>query len=238
MRDNSLVCPYCKVRLRHLGSDYDHPLESIVCESCSQIFTDSEVVAVCHNCGAKNAVDDLNVVSYFAYQISEKGRISARVGEMESMFALFDRLGNVSHSYFEQFLDWNIDMLRRYKNEAYLTVTAIKFGNIEEIADIVGASRMAQLIDTLTVRLKEILRTTDVVTRSSMGTLCFLLPHTNAEEARVVTARISDLRDLVTLENAPKLEIDIVTRTLPESGDIVARERNAKELLANIMYGA
>ena len=234
LRENSMTCPYCKTRLRHLGSDYDHPMENFVCNDCSNTCTEPEVVVICHSCGNRSPVDDLGVTTYFKYRLTEKGRISARVGEMESAYALFDRLGNVSYSYFEQFLDWNLNLMRRYGKESDLTILAVRFDNIEEIADAVGGPKMAQLIDALTSRLKEILRVTDVVMRSSIGTLYFLLPHTSGEQTKTVTSKVYSLSDQVVLENAPRLRISIAARTLPESADSVCRERNAKEILANI----
>ena len=235
VRESSMVCPFCGTRLRHLGSDYDHPLESLICFECSHTFTDAAVLTSCHNCGARNAVNELGVVSYFTYRLSEKGRVTARVGEMETAFALFDRLGNVSYSYFEEFLDWNINMARRYKAEYTATLVAVRFSNMEMIGGLVGGARMAQMIDAITMRLKELLRGTDVVMRSSMGVLCFLLPHTNMSQDRVVTSRVMEMRDQVILENAPRLEISVTSRTFPESADVVIRERNAREMLVNVM---
>jgi GGDEF domain-containing protein len=231
IRDNSMVCPFCRAVLRHIGSDYDHPLESIVCEDCAECSTDSYVLAVCRNCGSRNVADELGVRSYFTYTLTEKGRTAARVGQMENAYALFDRLGAMGYALFEQMLDWNINMLKRYPDDNPFTVIALRFDNIEEIGDAVGDARTAQMIDALTVRLKNIIRTTDMVMRSSMDTLCFFLPHTDKEQSRIVTGRMEALRDDVILKDAPRLGISIRTRTLPEDPKTVCAEGNAKMLL-------
>jgi len=96
---------------------------------------------------------------------------------------------------------------------------------------VVGNARTAQMIDALTVRLKNIIRTTDMVMRPSMDTLCFFLPHTDSEQSRIVTGRMEALRDDVVLKDAPKLRLSINTRTLPESPKEVCGEGSAKMLL-------
>ncbi|MFD2883408.1 hypothetical protein ACFS4T_13870 [Pseudomonas lini] len=38
LKDGLLLCPNCLNRLRHIGSDYDRPLENYRCRSCQAFF--------------------------------------------------------------------------------------------------------------------------------------------------------------------------------------------------------
>ncbi len=230
LHENSMVCSFCGVRLRHLGCDYDHPLDSTVCDDCGAHFVEPMVLAVCYACGARNMPDELAVRNFRAWRITDKGRISARVGELEIAYGLFDRLGLVNPLYFQQFMGWMTDFARRYKDEAF-SVVILHFSNMEAIADAIGSQRMSLLIDAMATRLKELLRVTDITSRSGMGTLWFLLPRTPRERGELVRGRILDMRDLVELEDAPALEMKSELFAFPEDTGRFAEGTSIREIL-------
>lgn len=232
LQEEGLFCPHCKTRLRHLGSDYDHPLESMICSACKSHFVEAQVVASCYACGAVNNPGDLTPRVFHSWRITDKGRISARIGRMEVEYALFDRLGNVAFSYFEQFLGWSVHYARRYPDQTF-TVLVLRFVNLERIADALGNHRMSQLLDSIATRLKELLRLTDVTSRSALGTLWFLLPHTSRQQSAIVLKRFESLRELVAIEDAPRLEMRIAHRSFPDDFRQEGRDKRigAKELL-------
>ena len=51
LKGDALVCPNCLSQLRHIGSDYDRPLENYRCRSCGAFFVDAEVDVRCIDCG-------------------------------------------------------------------------------------------------------------------------------------------------------------------------------------------
>ena len=235
LQEEGLFCPYCKTRLRHLGSDYDHPLESTICAMCRSHFVEPRVVASCYACATVTPPDELTPRSFHAWRITDKGRISARMGRMEVAYALFDRLGNVAFSYFEQFLGWSVRYARRYPDQTF-TLLVLRFVNLESMADALGNHRMAQLLDSIATRLKELLRLTDVTSRSALGTLWFLLPHTSSLQSGTVLRRFESLRDLVSIEDAPRLEMRIAHCSFPDDFLQGGREKTvgAKELLFDL----
>lgn len=56
-----LICPRCNVTLRHIGSDYDRPVESYACNSCGERFIEPEVKADCLKCRKKSSGEELMV---------------------------------------------------------------------------------------------------------------------------------------------------------------------------------
>lgn len=230
LHENSMVCSFCGAKLRHLGCDYDHPLDSTVCDDCGAHFVEPMVLAVCYACGARNMPDELVVRNFRAYRITDKGRISARVGELEVAYGLFDRLGLVNPLYFEQFMGWMTDFARRYKDEDF-SVVVLHFSNMEAIADAIGSQRMSLLIDAMATRLKELLRVTDITSRSGMGTLWFLLPRTPRDRGETVHGRILDMKNLVELEDAPALEMKSELFAFPEDLGRFAEGTSVREIL-------
>ncbi len=47
LKDGLMLCPNCLTRLRHIGSDYDRPMENLSCRACNVSFIDSLVHARC-----------------------------------------------------------------------------------------------------------------------------------------------------------------------------------------------
>lgn len=231
LKEEGMRCAHCRTRLRHLGSDYDHPLESMLCSTCRSNFVEPQVLASCYVCGTASLPGELAPRSFHSWRITDKGRISARVGRMEAAYALLDELGNVTFPYFEQFLGWNLHFARRYPEQTF-SLLVLRFVNLEAVADVLGNHRMVQLMDAIVSRLKELLRLTDVTSRSALGTLWFLLPRTSGAQAGTVLKRLESLRDLVSAQ-APRLEMGVASCSFPDDFQQEDRERiiGAKDLL-------
>ena len=100
------VCPRCNSALRHIGSDYDRPVESHLCNTCGQRFIEPEVKAECLQCRKKSAPQDLLVRQLYNYRLSAKGKRAVMTGNIDFAFSLFDAHRNVVPVYFYQVTDW------------------------------------------------------------------------------------------------------------------------------------
>ena len=72
--------------------------------------------------------------------------------------------------------------------------------------------------------------------RSALRTLWFLLPHTSSVQSGTVLRRFESLRDLVSIEDAPRLEMRIAHCSFPDDFLQGGREKTvgAKELLFDL----
>jgi GGDEF domain-containing protein/DNA-directed RNA polymerase subunit RPC12/RpoP len=228
LKGEGMRCPFCGVRLRHLGSDYDHPLESYICAQCDARFVDPEVVVDCHCCGARSRPEDLAVRNIHGYRLTEKGRTSVRTGSMEDIYALLDHLNYVIPDYFLQLLDWLLILIRRYPDAGF-GILGIRFDNLPELTDRLGRSRVTQMVDSVAERLRQLIRTTDVSTRTSRGGLWLLLPRTDREGCKILADRIEAMFD----ETVPgeAFRTRIVRFSAP--GDLQSEEK-AATLLAHL----
>lgn len=197
LRENTLQCPFCGTRLRHLGSDYDHPLESHLCNTCGHQFVEPAVTAACFRCETRTVPEDLVVRHVTGYSLSEKGRTSARIGTLEDVYELLDQFNYVVPAYFLQLLDWQMALTRRYPDITF-SLLGLRFANLPEITDALGRHRTKQLVEAVAERLRNMVRTTDVTTRTSLGIVWLLLPRTDREGARILASRLEAVRGLVT----------------------------------------
>jgi GGDEF domain-containing protein len=188
-----LVCPQCAARLRHIGADYDRPLENFQCNGCSQVFIDPVITARCMHCRHVTTPDTLVPRGVHALRLTEKGRLTARTGEVADVFAVLDDLNNVTPVYFESILDWLLSLCRRHRDEQF-SLVAVRIANIVELTDRFGRARVRELMDEFARRVRELIRSTDLTTRTDRHTLWLLLPKTHAEGKGIVTDRILSLR--------------------------------------------
>lgn len=78
---DGLRCPNCLTRLRHIGTDYDRPIENYQCHSCHSLFIDASVEARCLSCGHRHETDELRVREIRPFRLSEEGRLKRLNGQ-------------------------------------------------------------------------------------------------------------------------------------------------------------
>ncbi len=79
-RGQRMVCPKCQTALKHIGTDYDRPIERYRCRDCGERFNDGKVKATCLECGSINAQSDLLTRTYRSYCIGPAGESLLRLG--------------------------------------------------------------------------------------------------------------------------------------------------------------
>jgi GGDEF domain-containing protein len=214
LSSGALVCPNCLARLRHIGADYDRPLENHVCNDCDQTFAEPLVIARCLSCGAENDPESLIPRQVYSYRLGERGVLAARTGSLEDIYALFDNLNYIRPQFFESLVDWLMAICRRHPEERF-SLVGIRFRNMLELTDRIGKYRTAELVDEFALRLREAIRRTDLTTRTSRHTLWILLPKTDCPACRILVDRFEDIRKDTRQPGGEAIEYDIVTFSAP-----------------------
>ncbi|MCV6627732.1 MAG: hypothetical protein OIF38_16670, partial [Cellvibrionaceae bacterium] len=117
-QDNALRCPTCLTQLRHIGVDYDRPLERFACNSCQQRFIEGEVVGRCPNGHASNPSELLERRIYHY-------RLGPGADQFASSGRVFDNRAlqwgeSVSLENFSWLLRWNNASARRHRHQHLL----------------------------------------------------------------------------------------------------------------------
>lgn len=209
-----LVCPRCSVALRHIGSDYDRPVESYVCNSCGQRFIEPEVKADCLFCRQKSQTEDLAVRQLYNYMLTAKGKQAVQQGIMNIELSLFDGNRNVLPLYFYQVTDWLLQMKTRYSDEDF-SLLCIKIIGIQAEESTAGITQFQKIIDELAIRIRELVRITDITTSTAANTFWVLLPRTSQAGGEILASRVEKLADMVSLENGPHIDILVRCFSIP-----------------------
>lgn len=229
-RQGTLECPNCLTRLRHIGTDYDRPAESWVNEDTGAYFVEPKVVARCLDCTAVLNPEELGVRQIVNLSLTDRGEVSAKAGALDDLYDLLDNLNYVVPAYFNQLLDWLIMLTRRYPTDAF-TIIGLRMDNILELTNSLGHEATSILLDTFCGRLKELLRTTDVTTRTGRRLFWLLLPKTPEAGRKIILGRIMALAEYTRQPSGEQLNYSSVAVTIPD--DIKDKE-DASLLLARL----
>lgn len=230
MNQGSLVCPKCSAQLRHIGSDYDRPLENYRCRSCSQTFVEGNVLVRCAMCETEMNPEELVLTEVHNWRLSDKGRTIAFRGEVFDLSSGFDQLDFIPRELFIHDLDWMIVTARRYSNINF-TLFGIYFANLPELLEHFSHARVLQLLEAFAQRLRNLLRTPDLSTRTSENMLWLLLPNTDEQGLVGFRNRMENSMKTLLQESDYKLDFRFV--------GVASKEISAKEtaelLLARLL---
>jgi GGDEF domain-containing protein len=164
----------------------------------------------------------LDVRKVSTLRISSHGRTAARAGQIEESFAAFDGLNCVVPNYFRHMLDWAI--VTRARHEAFhFELMLIEFLNTAELIDHRGASRTFLLLDEFARRLQELLRESDVLTRTDEQRMWLFLPYTSTAG---ITQRLQKGLSELDTRDGPALKVRI--RALPALPGVSAEDLMAR----------
>lgn len=230
LSQGALTCPHCQARLRHIGSDYDRPLENYECQQCRHVFIEPEVQARCMHCGTLSTPDKLTIQLIHSYEITSQGIQAAKSGNLEDVFALLDTVNSVSPTYFLNLVSWLLALSRRHKEERF-TIIGMRIINVEELNSRFGKQVVMELMDTLAARLQELIRNTDLTTRTGQHIIWILLPKTGKPSHQVVLDRLIALNDLIYHIEDARIAFETVVFNAPED---TSEGETGKLLLARL----
>lgn len=224
-----MVCPKCAARLRHIGVDYDRPLTQYACASCHHSFVEAGVVARCLDCATQADPETLDVREVATLRLTSHGRAALRAGQIHESFASLDLVNHVVPNYFRHLVDWALATQARHAEFGF-GLMLIEFLNAAELVEAHGASRAFLMIDEFARRLHELLRQSDVSTRTTEERLWLFLPFSSAAG---LAARVRGLEREQAPPQGPPMRLAL--RHLQAPGQVGAGE-GAAELMARLEH--
>lgn len=217
-----LRCKNCLTQLRHIGSDYDRPIENYRCRSCNAFFEDAEVKAKCCDCGKIEEPSNLRVIEYYTYKLSENGLLACRQGlkPNDILQGYYANLKLVSRQEFVSAIDWHTAIVKRYggeRGDIKCSILGIRFNNTKDLLDNLGEARTSTILENVVSRIEEMVRDTDRCMQGDEITLWVLLPQTNREGVKMLSKRLQRDIDKITNEEHEKLDLSFAEYELCEN---------------------
>ena len=143
---DKLLCTKCNARLRHIGIDYDRPLENYVCNACSAQFVDATTKIQCLACGQDSDPDKTHVRLLHELHLSDKGSAYVLDPDGYGFSSLFieKNLANLKH--FSDILNWYI-MLQNENDQCYFSLIAIQSPDFSEYELPLSARNITPLLN-------------------------------------------------------------------------------------------
>jgi len=212
VKGDKLICPKCHEELKHIGVDYDKPLEKYICDNCGSRFLEPDVDVLCANCKKKSTPEEVKSEFIHTYAITPFGKIIAFEGRLPvNVFEeITAGLGVVGLNIFTFVLEKFLDIAERY--ERPFCVLGIMFHFPGDVVTELPL-RVRTVIKDLIQVIKDNLRSSDIVSASENKYIFALLPETPPEGGQKVKERLaSQIERLLTknkLSNMIKYSISV-----------------------------
>ena len=217
----AMACPNCRTRLRHIGTDYDRPLENHSCGRCGEMFAEPDVLARCAVCDETSATDELVVREIASFRLTDYGRMLALHGDAGDLADIFDQSQYLRLPVFEHLLHWQTQVAARHE-ECQFSLLLIQLTNLDDLSERLGRGRLSMLLHGFAERLQELIRTSDLCTRTGEQDFWLLLPQTDAAGSRQFLQRLEDLTQASQSLRSAGLEFQaqvLASRDTPDIGD-------------------
>ena len=231
---SGLACGKCTTKFRHIGVDYDRALECFGCSACSARFTEPEIEARCLQCAVHSATSELPELRVQSYRVTDAGKLAARHGAVSAPPATHDTQRNLTSSFFEQTLNWMLQLRQRH-DDVQFGVAAIQVVNFEALAASVTPVAAIRLVEAFARRLRETIRTTDLIMRAGEHTWFLLSPQTDRAGLLGLMQSIETLAAATEQPDGSRIELAANCLTADQIRDVGV---GANVVLAELHAGA
>lgn len=206
LRQGALICPKCETHLKHIGSDYDRPIENYSCSDCEHFFSEGDILARCAECAESSDTEELIAHEVYSYKLSEQGKIIALRGPISDVLQIFSGKNFVASEVFLHDIDWLLLQSDRYK-EVKFSVMGLYFENLHKVMQATSQINVLQKVEAIAERVRELLRDTDLCMRSNENVVWILLPQTDDNGLSQLKNRLNLLADDVQQDANQQLKL-------------------------------
>lgn len=223
VKSSYMSCPKCSTKLKHIGVDYDRPLEMLSCNDCSSEFAEAEVVASCLSCDTKTKPGNLLVRSYKELKLGEDAQKYLLDGE-SGFVAEVNLTTSVEPRVFEALIEWKNKLALRHGHKALLM--GIKLVNVEQFTKSEGEVAFIEFMSKFSEVLESMFRTTDVCCQYQQDLVMVLLPHFELENISDATSLQFDVTNLAInsqtkTDNFGETNLSIIEQRLSDFAELI-----------------
>lgn len=187
--ENTLGCPKCLTKLKHIGTDYDRPLEVYECMDCAHDFIEADTIVKCFCCEKTTDIDALQVEHINEYKLAPhvKDAIFSKAATPPLLL-----LGELQEpGYFCSLLEWTNRFSAKREQTALLL--KVSLNGMEAYMSSHGEAALNKLIGELRERMFKLFKDTDVSCLYKENCLLILLPMTKHSTEKLYETRLADM---------------------------------------------
>lgn len=234
MTRNGMTCGKCASKFRHIGVDYDRALECFGCNVCSARFIEPEIEARCLQCGVRSATSELPERRIHSLRATDAAKLAARHGAATAAPATHDTQRNLTSSFFEQTLNWMLQLRQRH-DDVQFGIAAVRVANFDALVASMTPVAALRLVDAFARRLREAVRSTDLIMRAGEHAWFILSPQTDRAGLLGLMQSIESLAAATEQGNGSRIELAANCLTAEQIRDVGL---GANIVLAELLSGA
>lgn len=220
--DEGLSCPNCLTQLRHIGTDYDRPVENYQCRSCHSLFIDAAVEARCLSCGHRHETDELRVREIRPFRLSQVGRLqgnqtSSKRREKEEQDTGDSRL--ITREKFIDLVNWQLSIYAASQHSpAYATLCPALIAvrlvpDTNQEADWNAAEKMERWMHAIV----QALTTSERAQRERQDLIWILRPHCRSHDIQTFHHYLQRHLQIIFKQEESPLSVDVQGRILSQT---------------------
>jgi len=179
----ALQCPNCRTRLRHIGTDYDRPMEHYGCRQCNERFIDPTIIARCSICNHQTRPERLITREIGRYTLTEQGRVCVLAGMTDEIPSPVLPDGLITPPAFEYLLSWQ-SALADHHRQCFFTLLMLRMRRRDASSDAPADTQLARKLHELSQRIHHALEAGELATRTQEGEFWILMPQAGEERVR------------------------------------------------------
>lgn len=192
-----LICPKCDKTLRHIGLDYEKPADSMKCNQCAFLFTETSVQVQCLHCDWLGNTQEVRNRKIYDYATTRKAMTAVEMGNLQGLdlqsMLREDQTFLLRKEYLEYEVKKEFHRSRRYKSDFSMVICSID-GLVEAMRSTTK-ERSIDFARSLFATLGQTLRVMDSLCAMGKGRIAVLLPCTNLLGAQRVGERLREVID-------------------------------------------
>ncbi len=210
-KEERLVCVKCGKILRHIGMDYDKPSIIHSCSDCGYSFQNPQINGFYLYCQESTLGENLIVKDIKSFQISQVTENCALNGIIISLSDILNESMKVySRAAFGNILEYEYKRQKRNNSQSVLVYLEFGFDKNSNVSREV----IQEIFYQFAKEIKDILRSSDVITALSNQTFAILMPDVTFDGARKAMERLHERSKRYVEKNFNGVKFDFVVEYL------------------------
>jgi len=230
-RGNKLVCPKCRVQLRHIGLEYEKPTDTVQCGSCDRGFQEPDVAARCRGCRRPFPPEQAERRRVFAYALTAAGRFAAEVGSFIESPGGPDFTEEETEVYRPEFFRELVshEVGRGISLGHPTALLRIGVRGLDKLVEARGPVAGRRVLQAIVRHVRGVVRRVDKIGRMRPADFVVLIPGADTRTVVAVGRRLAESFAQIQDENLEKVNLSYAWAIHPHEAE------DAHALLARVM---
>lgn len=232
-QEGKMVCPKCRVQLRHIGLEYEKPTETVQCNGCDRGFQEPDVAARCRSCDRPFPPEQAERRRIYSYALTSSGRFAAEVGSFMTSPGGPDFTEEETEVFRPEFFRELVahEVARGTSLGHPTALLRVGVRGMNKLVDTRGPAAGRRALHAVVRNIRTVLRNVDKIGRMRSSDFVVLLPGADTRAAVSLARSIAESFNQRMDESLEKIGLSYAWAVHPQDVDV----DDAQVLLGRVM---